>query len=403
MSRRRSWSLIVEEMGQQVRVYERSPGSVLYRSVTIDGRKDRKSLGHRDRKLAEQQARALARELAELQLKGHAPGAPVTLGQLRKLYLHHRGPLLKPERLGNVSRTLDLWTDHLGAGFPVEDISQHHFDTYRHARETGNLMAPDQRRAKEGVGAGSIRNELGILSTVCRWATAFRVNGRPLLNSNPTTGIKPPQEKNPTRPRMSEDRYQALLEVANDVDPSGGLYTLLELAWHTGRRINAMLHLRASDVLTTPEAMRPILASCGHDEADADHWPAALHWRPEYDKKGYRDVSPISEKMRDTLVAYIQRRGVIGEGWLFTMAADPSRPMTKHAARYWLRKAETAAGLPRVKRLGWHGFRRAWATRRKNLPLADVMRAGGWRDVTALQSAYSQSDARTTLKVVEHA
>lgn len=402
MSRRKSWSLIVEEMGQQVRVYERSPGSVLYRSVVIGNSKDRKSLGHRDRKLAEQQARALARELAELQLRGHAPGAPITLGQLRKLYLHHRGPLLSEDRQRDVSRSLGLWTSHLGVDFAVQDFSEHHLETYLHARRSGKLMAPDPQRAKTRPADGTLRNELRVLSTVCNWAGTFRVNGRPLLGSNPVRGITPPQEKNPARPRMSEDRYKKLLKVAYDVDASGALFTLIELAWHTGRRINAMLHLRASDVLTTPEAMRPVLAACGMDEGDADHWPAALHWRPEHDKKGYRDVSPISEKMRDILVAYIQRQGVIGEGWIFPAPRNPAQPMTKYAARYYLQLAEKEAGLPRINRLGWHGFRRAWATRRKNLPLADVMRAGGWRDVAALQEAYSQADARTTLRVVEH-
>jgi integrase len=85
------------------------------------------------------------------------------------------------------------------------------------------------------------------------------------------------------------------------------------------------------------------------------------------------------------------------------MPTDATRPMNKLLAGYYLKRAEKAAGLSAVKRLGWHGFRRAWATQRKALPLADVMRAGGWRDVKALQEAYSQADARTTLQVMEHA
>ena len=47
------------------------------------------------------------------------------------------------------------------------------------------------------------------------------------------------------------------------------------------------------------------------------------------------------------------------------------------------------------ERWGWHGFRRAWATRRKVLPVQEVMRAGGWRDVKALQTAYQSADPET--------
>jgi hypothetical protein len=61
---RTPWSLVIEEAGLSVRLYERAPGSVLYREVRIGGRKDRASFGHRDRALAEQQARQEARTLA---------------------------------------------------------------------------------------------------------------------------------------------------------------------------------------------------------------------------------------------------------------------------------------------------------------------------------------------------
>tara|TARA_B100000470_G_scaffold144159_1_gene111802 strand:+ start:186 stop:347 length:162 start_codon:yes stop_codon:yes gene_type:complete len=53
--------------------------------------------------------------------------------------------------------------------------------------------------------------------------------------------------------------------------------------------------------------------------------------------------------------------------------------------------------------MGWHGFRRAWATRRKVLPVQDVMRAGGWRDVKALQTAYQSADPETVRRVLDMA
>ena len=50
---RKPWSKVIEESGISVRVYEREAGSLLYREVRLDGGKDRKSLGHSDRQLAE--------------------------------------------------------------------------------------------------------------------------------------------------------------------------------------------------------------------------------------------------------------------------------------------------------------------------------------------------------------
>ena len=63
--------------------------------MRIDGGKDRKSLGHRDRQVAEQQAHEVARRLAELRLTGHGSA---TLGQLWRLYQQHRLPLLSLNR-----------------------------------------------------------------------------------------------------------------------------------------------------------------------------------------------------------------------------------------------------------------------------------------------------------------
>lgn len=407
--RKRYWSKVVAAHGVELRLYER-PGGMIWCSRVV-GRKDgetikrRISLRTKDRAEAERRARAICEEIALAELTGIEPNAPLPLGELRRLYLAHRGPYLKPARRKHVERVLELFERHLGADFPIGDFGPHQAETYFAARRSGLLVPPDPRRSTDHPKDGTLKNELETLSTVCNWATTFLVNGRPLLDANPVHRIPrhaKPREKNPARPKATRERYAALRAVADRVDDTGAFAMMLDLAWATGRRINAILHLRASDVLTTPEAMRPVLAACGYDEADADEWPAALHWRPEYDKKGYRDVSPIGEALRDALLAYMRRRGFIGDAWLFPANRDPSRSMGKLMAGYYLRRAEKLAGLPHVERGGWHMFRRGWATARKDLPTADVMRAGGWRDFRALQEAYSQPDAKTTLRVVEH-
>ena len=93
----------------------------------------------------------------------------------------------------------------------------------------------------------------------------------------------------------------------------------------------------------------------------------------------------------------------VGEGFLFPGNRDPSQALHKLMAGYYLTRAEDLAGLPHQKRGGWHAFRRGWATRRKHLPVQDVMAQGGWRDVKALQTAYQGADAKTRLMVAESA
>ena len=51
------------------------------------------------------------------------------------------------------------------------------------------------------------------------WATtAGDGRGGVLLERNPLKGFKPPKEKNPLRVVLTDDEYEALLRVADQVD-----------------------------------------------------------------------------------------------------------------------------------------------------------------------------------------
>ena len=397
---RKAWTKTVEESGLQVRVYERSPGSVLYREVRLSDGKDRKSLGHRDKRLAEEQARELARQIVQLRLAGHTRG-PVTLGQLVSAYLTYRGPQLSARRRQFIQGATTLFLRHLGPGFVVDDFGQHHVDTYLTERRSGRLV-PDDHRATESPRDGTLRNELQALSGICNWACGFKRHRERLLTYNPVRGIRQPLEQNPVRPRATQERYAKLLAVADEVDPSGGFRLMLVLAWHTGRRINAICHLRRSDVLLGGQETRRALAAVGEDEALADAWPDALRWAAEWDKGGYLTFSPMPAVVKEEVARYLRKHACVGDAWLFPSGRDRERPQTMLMAGYYLTRAEAAAGLPHLHRGGWHAFRRAWATARKSLPIQDVMQAGGWRDVKALQTAYQGADAETVRKVVDH-
>ena len=398
-SKRRHWSKNIEESGVKVRVYERAASSSLWYSVTRNGKKHRKSLKTSDRKLAEERARTIARTIAELELTG-GPVEKITLRRLSQLYLHHRGPLLSDRRLRFMEVTLALFCTHLGNEFTATDFSQHHADAFTKARQ-GGVLKPENSPI-DSPGPETIRNELEALSIVFNWGCAFRAGGRPLLTFNPVRGLKLPREENPARPLATEERYRKLLGVSDEADPLGRIRCLLVLAWETGRRLSSLIHLRASDLLFTRDQVRRALAEEGQDEAWADHWPQAIRWRANNDKQGYLSFSPMTNPARDALEAHLKRRAVVGEAWLFPQDEQhPGEPMTRRLAGCRLGKAEQLAGLPHQKQGGWHAFRRAWATRRKHLPVQDVMAAGGWRDINSLQKAYQAADPETVRRVME--
>ncbi len=399
--KRKAYSVLIDEMGVRVRLYERTPGGLLQREVRWNGRKDRISLGHRDRMLAEEQVRVFARTLA---LRAHAGQlGPLPLGVLCQLYREHRGPLLSPARQRTSRIHEQFVRQHLGDDFQVDNLSQTHIDGFVRSRQTGQLTGAHPGGKAKPVRLGTIRQNLNWLAAVLRWARGHRVNGRPLLALNPLEGIKLPHEKNVRRPVASIDRYTKTLTKADQVDPTGRLACMLALARYTGRRVNAICQLRRSDVLLQREDVVAALALAGQDEALATHTPhGALRWRAEHDKIGYEDVSPISGAARTALETYLRRYPCLGEAPLFPSRQRPDQPLPKVDALYLLRRAEQEANVPKLERGVWHPYRRLWASERKHLPDVDVARGGGWRDLTTMKRSYQQADPATTLRVVEN-
>jgi integrase len=104
------------------------------------------------------------------------------------------------------------------------------------------------------------------------------------------------------------------------------------------------------------------------------------------------------------IVEALKKRTLAGQGiglaWLFPRPGDPSRPVRYEEASQWLRQAEKLAELEPQDRSLWHAYRRMWATARKHLSVKDVMEAGGWKSVEALQQSYQHADEETLLHVV---
>jgi integrase len=397
--RKRAWSKTIEEAGVSVRLFER--GAAIYHDVrNADGGRDKKSLGHNDRPLAEQQARALARRISELRYVGQS--SAVSLGQLSALYERDRMPILTDARQRAVRGMLVLLERHFGRGYVLDDLSQHALDGYVRARQKGTLQSTRHRTGKPGVGAGTVRNELHLLGAMTAWGQAYKVNGRRLLAGDPMTGLTLPSEKNARRPIANEARYRALLTFAAIAEPSGRFACVLTLARATGRRIRAICELRRSDVLLTREHMRAALAAFAMDLAHADAWPlGAIRWGSASDKLGFEAITPIGTDARGALELYLREHPSVGDAPLFPASADPSRPIGKEMAGYWLTKAERLAKLEHMDRGGFHAFRRAYASERRHLPAQDVAASAGWRSLKVMTTAYMQADAATVYSVVE--
>ncbi|MGH2883341.1 MAG: hypothetical protein ACRDPA_11710 [Solirubrobacteraceae bacterium] len=202
-----------------IRVYERIAGGLLYRETRYAGRKDRKSLGHRDRKLAVEQARELARALAEQTYAGVL--GPLTFGALIKLYLEHRAPQLSEQRRARTQIYLVHLRNHFGDDLLVEDLDQTRIDGFAAARRAGALRTQTGTGKRERVRDGTIRQNLNLLAAMLRWARGFRLHGHRLLLTSPLDGVKLPVEKNVRRPIASEDRFRRTLAKAESVDPTG--------------------------------------------------------------------------------------------------------------------------------------------------------------------------------------
>jgi integrase len=217
-------------------------------------------------------------------------------------------------------------------------------------------------------------------------------------------GLSLPREKNVRRPVATAERYRLTMAEAHTVDPSGRLAGTLALARYTGRRINAICQLRTPDLLLSREAVERSLAATGQDPALVRFMPnGAILWRATLDKQGYENLTPLSREARAALDAYLRAHPRVGNLPVFPARSDNAQPWNKLMASYYLRRAETAAGLPRLERGGFHTYRRLWASERKHLPDVDVAKAGGWRDLDTMKRSYQQADPATVLRVIENA
>ena len=419
----RAWRKTVGGYGHTVIVEERSPGSVLYlrwwdasapgkRRTGRPGNWRKRSLGHRDKELGQEQGRELAGRLLASQ-EATSTGR-TTLSDLFARYeadvsVHKKGAQPRED-----ARRIELWTHVLGANRIPEMITKGQISRFERLRREGRIELP-KRRLVAAPTLRTIGADIEFLAGVLNWAVQ-----EGLLPKNPIHGYESPKTPKPKRPVASYDRYERTREKADSVGEQRLFGPFLDLVEGLGWRVSAICQLWASDVDRSTSVVAPF---------------GRVRKRGEVDKEGVDMWVPMSEDVRGAIDLVFERNPAIGDTPLFQASGGDSRrskPWTRWYARdlheraqrgarygYSCPKCRTVLGndqrecpnqkcghvdrLPRdpAERLvGFHAYRRKWATERKHLPVKDVAEAGGWLDTRSLERCYQQADEHTLLQVV---
>ncbi len=371
---RKCWTKSLGERGHRIRLYEKYPGGPIMRSVYVDGKEVRKSLAHRDKEKATRQGYELLNAL--LTNENALDEQSLTLGLLSDLYLESPAHLSKKARTQqDEGRMLRQVVKFFGMARRVETLSESDVKRYTMARRQGDVALPGAEHGRP-VRDRTIEAELEMLLRAVR---ERKTNGERLLKENPLVGVRLPSEKNPNRPVMAHDVYCRLLEVAERVHPL--LKLALIVAEGTGRRLSAWRSLFWDDV---------------------DFEAGMIRWRAVNDKKGYEQVVPMSDAVKQALSAARKAQKAIGNTPVFPAPKNPATPCSREMMDKWPRRAFQLAELPPPPHGLWHSIRRKWATERKGYPVKDVAAAGGWKTEEVLMTSYQQADAETIKNVVLH-
>src|SRR3989442_11779737 len=122
MKHRKCWSKSIGERGARVRLYDDRPGGPLFRSVYVNGKEVRKSLGHRDKELAIRQAYELLHSL--LSNEQALDQETLTIGMTAQPYLESPQHLRKkPCTQGCDRRNLERVVAFIGASPAVPTLT----------------------------------------------------------------------------------------------------------------------------------------------------------------------------------------------------------------------------------------------------------------------------------------
>jgi integrase len=400
---RKLYSIKVGGYGHTVVVCERRAGGPLYlrwwdAAAGKRGAPAWRPLGHRDKELAQQEAREFSSQLLNATKNARSP--QITLLELLARYEREVTAFRKPEQAREERRRIETW-QHVAGDREARAIDFPTLDRFVRERAAGSIEVPGhklrtpgkkQRNGKIAAGpsATTIGADIIFLNTVLNWATRVMLpNGTRLLSENPIRGYTRPKNKNPKQPVVTYDRFLKVRKCADSVDPQRLFGYFLDLVESLGWRVSAICGLWASDI----------------DRRTDENAPSGrLRKRGELDKEGVEMWVPLSPAARSALDGILSVNPTIHDLPIFpapkTRRGDRPGPWTRFHARNLLRRAEKRAGVDAIDGGDFHPYRRKWSTERKHLPARDVAEVGGWKDLRSLERSYQKADAATMLTVV---
>lgn len=380
---RRRWSYVAGERGRnRVRVFDRGNRGIYldFFEQSADGRRRRvrMPLGHSDRAKAKGAADELAAKFATA-TPTHCER--LTLHRCLTTYLEEVTPTKGAGKQHHDRTSAALFCTAFGADRDPLTIGLREWNRFIAERRSGRLKPGGGSKGRDHtVRDRQIEYDLRFLLAVFNWATlAGDGKGGALLARNPCKGFPVPKEMSPRRPRMTRDRYVAMLAHAPSVHEDFAF--ALELVYETGHRLSSVRQLWWTDVALDR---------------------AMVRWRAETDKEGREHWTPLSDQAVTVLRAARQRGKALGETWIFPSAgrvwggkSQAGQPRSRETFDQWWRDCEALAGLEHVPRMGWHSLRRAFATELKSLPRRDLMDLGGWKSSAVIDECYIEPDEAT--------
>ena len=341
-----------------------------------NGRRLSRSLKHRDWRRAKRQADEFAAGFVGPDLNGEAEAKPeaLTLGKLFEIYGEEVTPTKAETSQRSDRAATRMFLRFFGRGRSSETLSQRDWDGFIRARRAGRV-GPSGRPVSDRT----IEHDLKFLIAVLNWAAKSRdERGKLLLTSNPLRGLRTPTEKNPTRVVLSEEEYQALLGVSQEVDWC--FRVALVLAHETGHRIGAIRQLRFSDI---------------------DFEGGVVRWRAEHEKTGYEHRTPVTTEALAVLEEAWERSSGHEDAPVLPAPTDASKCAGRSLVRAWWYRAQTLAGLESKRGRGWHSLRRKFASDLMDQPLKVLCELGGWKTAKTVLECYQRADEGQLRKALD--
>ena len=341
-----------------------------------NGRRLSRSLKHRDWRRAKKQADEFAAGFIDAANgKAEAKPEPLTLDKLFEIYGEEVTPTKAETSQRSDRAATRTFLRFFGGGRSPETLSQRDWDRFIKARRSGRV-GPSGRPVSDRT----IEHDLKFLIAVLNWASKSRdERGKLLLASNPLRGLRTPTEKNPTRVVLSEEEYQALLGVSQEVD--WRFRVALVLAHETGHRIGAIRQLRFSDI---------------------DFEGGVVRWRAEHEKTGYEHRTPVTAEALAVLHEARERSSEHeDDAPVLPAPRDPSKSAGRSLVRVWWYRAQSLAGLEAKRGRGWHSLRRKFASDLMDQPLKVLCELGGWKTAKTVLECYQRADEGQLRKALD--